>query len=378
MAFARRTPEPRSRAQIVSDSMPVGMHIAGAWSWRILAIVGVIGVLIFLVMQLRYLVIPLMIAVLVAALLVPFSNWLQRHGWPKWLAVTLSEVGIIAIVAGLLYIVVDQIAAGVPALQAKAVQQFEALKAWLVDSPLQVSEADLNGYIADAWENLQRDSSFILSGAASLGSVSGHLVTGLLLTLFSTLFILIDGRGIWNWIVRLFPRKARPAVAGSGEAGWVTLTNFVKVQIMVAAIDAFGIGLGAVILQLPLAIPIAVAVFLGSFIPIVGAVITGALAVLVALIYYDIWIALIMLGIVLLVQQIEGHVLQPLIMGTVVKVHPLAVVLAVAGGAMLAGIPGALFAVPVVASLNAMIKYIAAGRWRTTPHPTIKDVTRDA
>ncbi|MET1042604.1 MAG: AI-2E family transporter [Microbacteriaceae bacterium] len=378
MAFARRTPERRSRAEIVSDSLPVGMHIAGAWSWRVLAIFGVIGVLIFLIMQLRYLVIPVMIAVLLAALLVPFSNWLQRHGWPKWLAVTLSEVGIIAIVAGLVYLVVGQIVRGAPALQAKAVQQFEALKAWLVDSPFQVSEADLNGWISDAWDNLQRDGSFILSGAASLGSVSGHLLTGLLLTLFSTLFILIDGRGIWNWIVRLFPRKARPAVAGSGEAGWVTLTNFVKVQIAVAAIDAIGIGLGAVILQLPLAIPIAVAVFLGSFIPIVGAVITGAIAVLVALIYYDIWRALIMLGIVLLVQQIEGHVLQPLIMGSVVKVHPLAVVLAVAGGSMLAGIPGALFAVPVVASLNAMIKYTAAGQWRTTPHPTIKDVTRDA
>jgi putative heme transporter len=377
MAWGKRT-DTRSTADRVQDSMPVGIQIAGAWSWRLLAVAGVIGVFIWLVIQLRYLVIPLMIAVLISALLVPFSNWLQRHRWPKWLAVTVAEVGIIAVVTGLVWLVVNQIARGVPALQQKALERFEDLKDWLLTSPLQLSEADINTYIADAWENLQRDGQFFISGAASIGSTAGHFVAGLLLTLFATLFILIDGRGIWNWTVRLFPRRARPAVQGGGEAGWVTLTNFVKVQIFVAFVDAVGIGLGAVILQLPLAIPIAVAVFLGSFVPIVGAVVTGAIAVLVALITYDIWVALIMLGIVLLVQQIEGHVLQPLVMGTAVKVHPLAVVLAVAGGSMIAGIPGALFAVPVVATLNSMIKYIASGHWRTTPHPTLKDVTRDA
>jgi predicted PurR-regulated permease PerM len=185
-----------------------------------------------------------------------------------------------------------------------------------------------------------------------------------LLTLFSTLFILIDGRGIWAWIVRIFPRRARLALDGAGKAGWLTLQNFIKVQILVATIDAIGIGAGAAILQLPLAIPIAVLVFLGSFIPVIGAVATGALAVFIALVYNGWVVALIMLCIVLLVQQIEGHVLQPLVMGTAVKVHPLAVVLAVAGGSVVAGIPGALFAVPIVAVLNVMIGYIARGDWR--------------
>jgi predicted PurR-regulated permease PerM len=132
----------------------------------------------------------------------------------------------------------------------------------------------------------------------------------------------------------------------------------------VASIDALGIGLGAFFLGLPLVIPISVLVFLGSFIPVVGAVVTGALAVFVALIYNGWVTAVIMLGIVLLVQQIEGHVLQPLIMGTAVKVHPLAVVLAVAAGSLLAGIPGALFAVPLVAVLNVMVSYISSGSWR--------------
>jgi predicted PurR-regulated permease PerM len=155
------------------------------------------------------------------------------------------------------------------------------------------------------------------------------------------------------------------------------------VQIFVAFVDAVGIGAGAWILGLffggfPLVIPIAVAVFLGAFVPVVGALLTGALAVFVALVYLGPLPALIMLGIVLLVQQVEGHVLQPLVMGTAVRVHPLAVVFAVAAGGFTAGIPGALFAVPTIAVLNVVVKYLAAGQWRTTPHPKLEDVIPDA
>ncbi|MFL0712068.1 MAG: AI-2E family transporter [Microcella pacifica] len=215
---------------------------------------------------------------------------------------------------------------------------------------------------------------WLVSGALSVGSTLTEVLTGSVLVLFAVLFFLIDGRRIWQFVVGLFPRRARTPVDGAGRAGWLTLTNFVKVQIFVAFVDAVGIGLGAVILQLPLALPIAVAVFLGAFVPIVGAVVTGALAVFVALVYYDIVIALIMLGIVLLVQQIEGNVLQPLVMGTAVKVHPLAVVLAVAAGGFLAGIPGTLFAVPLVAVLNVVVRYLSRGQWRTNPRPSLADV----
>ncbi|MDP9028111.1 MAG: AI-2E family transporter, partial [Actinomycetota bacterium] len=192
-------------------------------------------------------------------------------------------------------------------------------------------------------------------------------------------FLLIDGRGIWHWLVKLFPVRARAAMIGAGEAGWITLTTFVKVQIFVAFVDAVGIGLGAFILGLftggfPLVIPIAIAVFLGSFIPLVGAVATGAIAVFVALVYLGPVPALIMLGVVILVQQLEGHVLQPFVMGNAVKVHPLAVVLAVATGALIGGIPGALFAVPLAATLNVMVGYAARGDWRVNPHPSVSDV----
>ncbi len=363
------------------ESIPRGVRIAAAWSWRSLVVLGLIGVVIWLVIQLRYIVIPLLVAVLLAALLVPLSAWLQRRGWPKWAGVAVSMLALLGIVSGLVYLVVWQILRGRQDLADQSLEAYEQFKVFLRDSALGVDERELEQLITQAWEQVQQDSQVLVSGALSVGSSAGHFLAGLLLTLFATLFILIDGRLIWNWIVRLFPEKARSAMVGGGQAGWLTLTTFVKVQIFVAAVDAVGIGLGAWILGLffpggfPLVIPIAVLVFLGSFIPIVGAVLTGALAVLVALIFLGPIPALIMLGIVLLVQQLEGHVLQPFIMGAAVRVHPLAVVLAVATGGFVAGIAGALFAVPIVAVLNVVVGYIARGEWRTNPHPSVADVT---
>jgi len=364
---------------ITDDAVPAGLKIAGAYSWRILVVVGVLAVFIFLVMQFKYIVIPFMIAILVAALLVPLVQWLVRHRWPKALAVAVAMLGTLAIVSGLLVVVVAQIRSGWPDLQERSITAYENFRDFLETSPLHITDAQFSAWLDSAIASIQADSQVLISGALSVGSTAGHVLAGLLLTLFATLFILIDGKGIWAWIVRLFPRKARTAVDGSGHAGWITLTTFVKVQIFVAFVDAVGIGLGAWILGLvfggfPLVIPIAIAVFLGSFIPVVGAVATGALAVFIALVYLGPIPALIMLGVVLLVQQLEGHVLQPLVMGTAVKVHPLAVVFAVAAGSFTAGIAGALFAVPIIAVLNVMVKYIASGEWRINPRPTAKEL----
>ncbi len=346
------------------ELVPRGMLIAGAWSWRILVIAGVAALFIYLVMQLRLIVIPLLVALLLAALLVPLVQFLRRHRWPKWLAVTVAELGLIGVVTGLVYLIVWQVRSGLPDLQERSLEAWEDFKEFLLESPLHVTGEQINEYGDQLWATVQRDSEVWISGALSVGSTAGHFLAGMLLVLFISLFMLIDGGRIWAWVVRLFPRRARPAVDGSGRAGWSTLSQFVRVQIFVAAVDAVGIGVGAFFLGLPLVIPIAVAVFLGSFIPIVGAVLTGALAVFIALIYKDLFIAVIMLLIVLAVQQLESHVLQPLIMGNAVKVHPVAVVLAVASGSFVAGIPGALFAVPLVATVNAMVLYVARGAWR--------------
>jgi predicted PurR-regulated permease PerM len=381
VADADTATNPRTdSARVVDESLPDGMKIAGAWSWRILAVVGVLVVFGLLIIQLKEIVIPFMVAILISALLVPIVQFLVRHRWPKAIAVLVTMLATVAVLGGLIYLIVWQIRAGSADIQSRSVGAYEDFQAWL-DKTFNIDTADFNSYLASAWETVQDNSSTLWSGALTVGSTAGHLLTGFLLTLFATIFILIDGKGIWTWTVRLFPRKARPAIDGSGHAGWITLTTFVKVQIFVAFVDAVGIGLGAFILGLPfggfpLVVPIAIAVFLGSFIPVVGAVATGAIAIFVALVYLGPVQALIMLGIVLLVQQVEGHILQPLVMGTAVKVHPLAVVFAVAAGAGIAGIPGALFAVPLVATLNVMVTYIASGKWRETRRPGLKEAIK--
>ncbi|MET4704870.1 AI-2E family transporter [Frigoribacterium sp. UYMn621] len=364
-------------------TLPAGIRIGGSWSWRMLAIAAVIGLFIYLVITLREIVVPFMIAILLAALLVPLVNFLVRHRWPKWLAIALAEIGLIAVVAGLVVLVVLQVRSGFPELQKQSIQAYDDFKQYLLASPLHLTNSDINRYLGQAGSALQKDSQALVSGAVSFGTTAGHVLAGLLLTLFATLFMLIDGKGIWAWVVRLFPRKSRLAVDGSGRAGWVTLTNFVRVQILVAFVDAVGIGLGAWIIGLffggfPLVIPITIAVFLGSFIPVVGALFSGVLAIFIALVYLNPFAALLMLAVVIAVQQIEGHVLQPFIMGTAVKVHPLAVVFAVAAGGFLAGIPGALFAVPVVATLNVMVNFVASGQWRTTPDPSLGQAVKNA
>ncbi|MEO6199616.1 MAG: AI-2E family transporter [Cryobacterium sp.] len=358
------------------EGIPAGIRLAGAWSWRLVAIAAAAAVFIFLIVQLRLIVIPVLVAVLVSALLVPFVSFLVRHRWPRGLAIALALVGTLAIVGGLITLATTQIAAGSAGLSTQFQASIDSLKAALLASPLQITETELNAYLQDASKALQSESQFFVTGALSVGSSLGHLLTGLLLTVFSLLFILLDGKRIWAWVVRIFPRRARAAIDGAGIAGWTTLGNFAKVQILVASIDALGIGVGAALLGVPLAIPIGILVFLGSFIPIVGAVATGIVAVIIALLFNGPGFALAMLGIVLLVQQVEGHVLQPLIMGTAVKVHPLAVVLAVGAGTLLAGIPGALFAVPIAAVLNVMISYIHGGAWRSVPPSPETDVLR--
>ncbi|MDQ2698327.1 MAG: AI-2E family transporter [Actinomycetota bacterium] len=366
------------------DAVPHGVKVAGAWAWRILAILAVLAAFVFLVIQLKYIVVPLLVALLLGALLVPFSSWLQRHRWPKWLAITTAMVATIGVVTGLIIVVVTMVRRGFPELQDRSVQAYEDFIAYLATSPFELDEGEISAYLTQAWEAIQRDSQWLVSGALSVGSTAGHVLAGALLALFATLFFLIDGPRIWAWVVRLFPKRARPAVNGGGHAGWITLTTFVKVQIFVAFVDAVGIGVGMWLvgvfaggLPFALVVPVAVAVFLGSFIPVVGALLSGTLAVFVVLVFLGPVPAVFMLGIVLLVQQVEGHVLQPLVLGSAVKVHPLAVVFAVAAGGFIAGIPGALFAVPFIATLNVVVKYIAGGDWRTNPRPTAKELLTD-
>lgn len=347
------------------EAVPLSLRIAAGYAWRLLLIAAAIGVFIWLVVQLKLLVIPLMVGILITALLWPTFSWMLRHGFPRWLAIALSLITTVAIVTGLMWLVVWQVRAQLPEVRTRSSEAFEQFQLWLHEGPLQLSDTQIADYLNQGLDFLAEQTQALWTGALAIGTTVGHVVAGALLVLFILVALLADGASIWRWTVMIFPRKARPAVDGAARSGWATIMNYARTQLFVATIDAIGIGLGAFLLQVPLALPVAVLVFLGSFIPIVGAVVTGAVAVFLALVYNGPWIALWMLVVVLAVQQIEGHILQPIMMGSAVKVHPLAVVLVVAGGAMVAGIPGALFAVPLAAFINVVAVTISSGSWRT-------------
>ncbi len=349
----------------VSGTIPRGLKVATAYSWRFLVVAAAIGVAIWLIIQLKLLVIPLLVAILVTALLWPAFSWMLRHRVPRWLAIVIAVLGTLAVVAALLWLVIWQVSRQWASVQERTIAAIDQFRDYLIDGPLHLTAAQIDDLLAQAGALLQQQAQLLWSGALALGSTLGHVVVGALLALFILLTLLADGGGIWRWTTRLFPVSARPAVDGAARSGWVMVVNYARTQLLVATIDAVGIGLGAFLLGVPLAIPVAVLVFLGAFVPIVGAVVTGAIAVFLALVYNGPWIALWMLIVVLAVQQIEGHVLQPLLMGSAVKVHPLAVVLVVAGGAMIAGIPGALFAVPLAAFVNVVVVYIGQRSWET-------------
>ncbi len=343
--------------------MPRGLRIATAYAWRFLVVAAAIAVLVWVVIQLKLLIIPLLAAILVTALVWPFFSLLLRGRVPRWVAVLLSIVLTLVIAGGLLWLAIWQISLQAASVRDRTVAALQEFRDYLIQGPLHLTGGQIDSAIDQVFDILQEQAQLLWSGALAIGSTLGHVATGILLTLFILICTLADGGGIWRWTVRLFPTRARHAVDGAGRAGWRTVVNYARTQLLVATIDAVGIGLGAFLLGVPLAAPIGVLVFLGAFVPFVGAVLTGALAVFLALVYNGPFIALWMLIIVLAVQQVEGHILQPLLMGSAVKVHPLGVVLVVAGGAMVAGIAGAVFAVPLAAFVNVVWLYLSRRGW---------------
>jgi predicted PurR-regulated permease PerM len=367
---AERPPSPGRSNELpplhgnAAGGVAVSVRVAAAWSWRLLIILAAAGLLGYMLSTVTVVIIPVLIAGLLAGLLFPLVKWLRAHHVPAGLASGLALLGFVGFVAGLLVLAGRQIVLGFAQLSRNVVVGTQQLLGWLEDGPLNLSADSVNDWIDDLGTTVQDNSEAILDGAMSFGSTAGNVLTGIVIMLFTLLFFLMDGERIWLFLVRLFPVSARRAVNGAGRRGWHSLVQYARIQGFVAFVDAVGIGLSAFFLGVPLALPIGILVFLGSFIPIVGAVVTGAVAVLVALVANGFTNALVMLAFVLLVQQIESNILQPLVMGRAVSLHPLAVFLAVASGSILFGIAGALFAVPVMAFLNTVVRYLAGGLWR--------------
>ncbi len=342
-----------------ADAVPVSVQRAAEWSWRLLVIVAGLGFVVVAVAYLKLVVVPVAVALLLAVLLAPLTSWLQRRLRLGRLAASgISVVGMVVFVLGLLVLAGRSVVLGISQLWDEAQKGVDQLLTWLAEGPLKLSTENLEKWVEQGREAVSNNSDTLVSGALHATVTVGHVLAGAIIALFCTFFFLLDGRTIWSWVVGLLPRGSREHVHQAGRRGLVTLGAYTRTQILVAAVDAIGIGIGAAILRLPLAFPLAILVFLGSFIPIVGAVVTGSVAVLVALVTHGPVAALIMLGVVLAVQQIEGHVLQPFLMGHAVSLHPVAVLLSVAAGSFIAGILGALFAVPLVAVLNTVVLYL--------------------
>ena len=344
-----------SRAQV-----PWGIDLAAAWAWRFLVIAAAGYVLLWLVAFFAVVTIPLVVAMLIAALVVPVVDGLHRVGLPRGLSALLVVLAGIAFVVALLSFAGQQVANGAQDLADQSAQGLGEIKDWLRDGPLHASDSQINDYIQRAQDSLEnKGQGFDLGSVTEVGTALGHIVAGFFIVLFSTYFFLADGARIWAWMVRLAPRAARQHVDSSGRVAWISLTQFVRATVIVAAVDATGIMVVAGILGVPFVLAIGVLVFLGSFVPMVGATVAGTVAILVALVDQGPITALFMLGGVILVQQIEGHILQPFLMGRWVSLHPLGVIVAIGCGVLVAGIAGALVAVPLAAALNAVVQHLA-------------------
>src|SRR5690348_774886 len=357
---------------IAHQSVTPLVRKTAAWAWRLLVIGGAIVALLWVVKKLEVLVVPVALATLLAALLLPVVDFLDRHGAPRGGAVALVLLGGIAVVGGIMAFVVTQFIQGAPALVDQVSASIKGVGDWLTNGPLKVNQDQIDSARKSAIEALQNNQEKLTSGALSTATTLTEIVTGALLVFFTLIFVLHGGRNIYGFVTKVFPSDVRERVREAGRAGFHSLIGYVRATFLVALVDAVGIGTGLAIMGVPLALPLASLVFLGAFIPLVGAVVAGFFAVVVALIAKGLIYALITLGLIIAVQQLEGHVLQPLVMGRAVSIHPLAVVLAIAGGGVLAGIVGALLAVPAVAVLNSAIRVLVA------PDPAAEEAAQEA
>ncbi len=342
------------RAQV-----PYGVDLAAAWAWRFVIIV-IAGVLIVRTIDFFLgIVMPVVLALFITALVIPLVNRLARV-FPRGLAALVVLLAVVTVVTVMLTFVTQQVVQGANDLSGQVVTGLDQIRDWLRDGPLHASDEQIDDAIDGIQSIVVTSSDQVVNRVQQVGATIGHIVAGFFIVLFATFFFLADGARIWAWMVRLFPRAARFRADASGRVAWLSLTQFVRATVLVALVDAIGVMAVAFALQVPFVAAIGVLVFLGGFVPMVGATVSGIVAVLVALVAQGPLAALLMLGGVIAVQQIEAHVLQPFLLGRMVQVHPLAVILAIAAGVYLAGIAGALVAVPLVAAGNAVVTYLAS------------------
>ncbi|MFF1607649.1 AI-2E family transporter [Amycolatopsis sp. NPDC058278] len=349
-------PVGRESPDEVLSAVPYGLRLAAAVGWRALIVAGALTVAGFVAVKLASVLVPVAVALLLAGLFSPAVSWLAARKVPRGLAAAIVLVVGIALAGGVVTFVVISVTVGMPGLIDQVTASLTDLHAWLRTGPLHLSQRQLDDMLGNLTAMLGRNKSAIASGALTTAVTVGELLAESLLVVFCLIFFLAQGRVIWVFVLRVVPAPLRDRVDVAGRSGFTTLAHYIRGTAAVAFVDAAGIGLGLVIVGVPLAAPLSALVFLGAFVPVIGSVLAGAIAVLVALVANGVWAAVIVLAVVVGVMQVESHVLQPLLLGRAVRLHPLAVVLALAVGLVAAGIVGALLAVPLLAVFSSGVR----------------------
>ncbi len=332
--------------------MPRFLQRAAAWSWRLL----VVGLLIYVAFRvasaLRLVVLPCIAALLLTALLQPLTARLRRTGMPSLAATWCTILAAVVVLTGITILAANRVSADYPRLQIEVRHTAHEVQASLAGAPFHLNSARLQQYSNGLVHFLSQHKSLIAGTVVTGGKIFLELLAGLVLTIFVTFFLLKDGERIWGWLVKALPKDARRRADNAGAAAWAALVNYMRGTTAVAAIHAVIIGLALWLLGVPLLVPLIILVFIAAFVPLVGILVAGALAILVTLGTKG-WIAaVILLGVFVLENQIEGHLLQPQVVGRIVRLHPLAIILVLAVGGIVAGIAGAIVAVPAAAAIT--------------------------
>ncbi len=338
--------------------VPGWLQRAAGWSWRLL-LIGIVIYLAFRVASvLRLVVLPCVAALLLTALLQPLAYRLRRAGLPALAATWCALLVAVAVLAGAGTLAANRTTADYPTLVNELRHTANQLQVYLAGPPFHLRHAGLQGLANRGLAYLKQHQALVAGTVVSGGKIFLELLAGLVLMLFVTFFLLKDGDRIWAWLTGLLAPERRQRTFLAGGAAWQALVYYVRGTMTVAAIHAVVIGFALWVLGVPLLVPLVILVFLAAFVPLVGILVAGALAVAVTLGTKG-WIAALVLVIIFILEnQLESHLLQPLVVGRMVRLHPLAVILVLAVGGVVAGIPGAIVAVPVTAALVRAAPYL--------------------
>ncbi|MDQ3607666.1 MAG: AI-2E family transporter [Actinomycetota bacterium] len=337
-------------------------------SWRLLVVVVAVALIAFVLWKIRLVVLPLFIAVLLSTLLHPLAQRLRRRGVPNVLASILVFLGGVGVLAGAVYLVVPSVINELTELVVSVQAGIGELGDLLVESPLGLSEVEAQQAIREAEQRLADSLDAIASGVLSGALLVGEVLAGVAIVLVLLFFFIKEGPLIWEWLTGLFGERGQATAQRVGEASWTALSQYVRGIVFVATFDAVVIGLTLALIGVPLVIPLAVLTFIAAYVPFVGAVTAGAVAALVALVSNGVVAALLVVLAVLVVQVVEGNILYPLVVGRTMHLHPVGILLAVTTGAVIAGIIGAMVAVPIMAVVNAAVPIIRSdGQARDSP-----------